>query len=79
MSKKEDKNDVELMFVIMQPTRQRILKALREAKEPMYIKEIADKTGEDQRIVSFHLATLAEYGLVEGEYQEIGAHPLNVR
>lgn len=74
MSKKEDV-DLQLMYVIMQPTRQRILKALRDAKDPMYIAEIASKIGEEARTVSFHVATLAEYGLVEGEYREIGPHP----
>lgn len=75
MSNEEDKKDLQLMYVIMQPTRQKILKALREAKDPMYIREIADKIGEEPRIISFHLATLAEYGLVEGEYREIEGHP----
>ena len=62
------------IYVLMQPTRQKIIKALREAKsagKTLYIKDIADKVGEPGRNVSFHLARLAENGFVKGEYREI--------
>src|SRR5690242_9392746 len=64
------------IYVLMQPTRQKIIKTLREAKsagKTLYIKEIADRVGEPERNVSFHLATLAENGFVKGEYREISA------
>ena len=59
-----------LLYVLMQPTRQKIIKLL-QLGEPLYIEQIAEKIGEDRRSVSFHLATLAENGFVEGEYREI--------
>jgi predicted ArsR family transcriptional regulator len=64
-------NDFDLLYVLMQPTRQKIIKLLKESKEPLYIAQIAEKIGETPRNVSFHLQTLAEYGFVDGEYHEI--------
>ncbi len=72
MPTNEEESDIQLLYVLMQPTRQKIIKTLREAKgRPMYIKEIADKIEETPRNVSFHLATLSEFGFVQGEYREI--------
>jgi predicted ArsR family transcriptional regulator len=68
---KAEKADLHLRYVMMQPTRQKILRVLKASPEPLYIKQIADKISEDPRTVSFHLATLAENGFVEGEYREI--------
>jgi len=59
-----------LLYILMQPTRQKIVKLLQSG-EPLYIEQIADKIKEDRRSVSFHLATLAENGFVEGEYKII--------
>jgi predicted ArsR family transcriptional regulator len=59
-----------LLYILMQPTRQKIVKLLRSS-EPLYIEQIAEKINEDRRSVSFHLATLAENGIVEGEYRLI--------
>jgi len=63
--------DLELLYVLVQPTRQKIIKFLKNANEPVHIKEIAGQIGESPRNTSFHLATLAEHGFVEGEYREI--------
>ena len=63
--------DLGLLYVLLQPTRQKIVHLLKESKEPMYIKQIADEIGESERNVSFHLLTLAENGLVDGQYREI--------
>ena len=60
-----------LVAVMMQGKRQRIIQLLRNSKEPLWIGQIAKKIGETHRLTSFHLATLAEYGLVDGEYREI--------
>jgi predicted ArsR family transcriptional regulator len=74
MSQNEMENrELQLVYALMQPTRQKIIKVLRASKEPLYIKQIAAEIGEKERNVSFHLATLAEYGFVEGEYREIEA------
>lgn len=65
-----------LLYILMQPTRQKIVRLL-QTSEPMYIEQIADKINEDRRVVSFHLATLAENGFVEGEYRLIEAATKN--
>ena len=63
---------IEEIHVLTQPTRLKIINVLREAGEPLYIEQIAKRIkGVDRRSVSFHLATLAEYGFVKGEYREI--------
>ncbi len=72
-TKSAEESDLQLLYVLMQPTRQKIIRLLKESKEPLYIAEIAEKVGESPRNVSFHLATMAEYGLVDGEYREIEA------
>jgi len=59
------------LFVLLQPTRWKIINVLKEAREPLYIKEIAEKLGEDWKVVSFHLASLADAGFVEGEFRSI--------
>lgn len=59
-----------MLYVLMQPTRRKIVNLLQSEK-PMYIEQIAEKIGEDRRSVSFHLATLAENGFVEGDYELI--------
>lgn len=59
------------LFVLLQPTRWKIINILKESKEPLYIKEIADKVGEDWKVVSFHLAALDDVGFVEGEFRSI--------
>lgn len=62
------------LHVVTQPTRLKIINVLREAGEPLYIEQIAQRIkGVDRRSVSFHLATLAQYGFVKGEYREIEA------
>ncbi len=69
----EAETELELLYVLMQPTRRKIIRALKTARKPLYIKEIADQIEENERNVSFHLSTLAEYGFVDGEYREIEA------
>ena len=71
--REKEESDIQLLYVLMQPTRQKIIRELKSSKEPMYIQQIAEKIGETARNVSFHLATLAEYGFVDGEYREIKA------
>jgi predicted ArsR family transcriptional regulator len=73
MENKSEESDLQLLYVLMQPTRQKIIRELKAAGEPLYIQQIADKIGESARNVSFHLATLAERGFVDGEYREIQA------
>lgn len=72
MQSEIDKTDLAKLYVLMQPTRQRIIQLLRKnPTNPMYIREIAEKIVESERNTSFHLSTLAEHGFVTGEYREI--------
>ncbi len=57
--------------MILQPVRYKIYKALKEAGEPLYIDEIANRIKEDRRLVSFHLATLEQYGFAKSEFKVI--------
>lgn len=68
---KNRENLTNQLYVIMQPIRLKIVRLLEESKDPLYIEQIAEKIEEDRRTVSFHLATLAENGFVEGDYQII--------
>jgi predicted transcriptional regulator len=67
---KEERLDREL-YVLMQPTRWKIIQALKNAKAPLYIEELAKQVGEDRKNIAFHLLTLAEYGFVDSEYRVI--------
>ena len=71
-SRNNSESDLELLYVLMQPTRQKIIRLLKESNKPLYVREIADKIDESERNTSFHLSTLAEKGFVDGEYREIG-------
>ena len=59
------------LFVLFQPMRWKIVKVLKEAGEPLYIKEIAKRLNEDWKKVSFHLSKLADSGFVVGEFRSI--------
>jgi DNA-binding transcriptional ArsR family regulator len=59
------------LLILLQPMRRRIVEVLREAGRPLYIREIADRLGEDWRLVSYHLTALADAGFVEGEFRVI--------
>jgi DNA-binding transcriptional ArsR family regulator len=67
------------LLILLQPMRMRIIKVLREAGKPLYIREIADRLGEDWKIVSYHLTALADAGFVEGEFRVIEPPKSNPR
>lgn len=67
----ERANQLNQLYILLQPTRQKIIHTLKGASAPMYIKEIADAIGESHRDTSFHLATLSANGFVEGKFREI--------
>jgi len=71
VTKNDEENLANQLYVIMQPIRLKIVRLLKENKEPLYIEQIAEKVKEDRRTVSFHLATLAENGFVDGDYEII--------
>jgi len=64
---------ISLLHELVQPMRYKIIQTLAQARKPLYIGEIAKRIGVDRREVSFHLAALAEHGLVEGEWRVIEA------
>jgi predicted ArsR family transcriptional regulator len=71
LNETERVNQLNQLYILLQPTRQKIIRTLKAANEPMYIKEIADAIQESHRDTSFHLATLAANGFVEGKFREI--------
>lgn len=67
-----NKETVQGMYILTQPTRLQIINVLKEAGGSMYIEQIAKKIkGVNRRSVSFHLTTLAQHGFLKGEYREI--------
>ena len=71
LSHSKDSRDLELLHVLMQPTRRKVLEILIKNEDLLYIKEIAKQIQESQRNTSFHLTKLAEEGFVEGEFRPI--------
>jgi len=67
--KSSEKQSIPITHIITHPMRYKIIETLSKQNEPMFIEQIADKIGADRRLVSFHLATMMEHGLVEGEYK----------
>ena len=62
---------LELLHIMSQPTRRKVLEVLLKHDEPLYIKEIADIIDTTERNTSFHLARLAKKQVVEGEFKPI--------
>jgi len=57
--------------VLLQPTRYKIVVALKTANRPMYVDEIAHKIGEKPRLTSFHLAMMEHGGFLSSEWKEV--------
>jgi DNA-binding transcriptional ArsR family regulator len=66
----EERLDKEL-YILLQPTRWKIVQALKKGEGPLYIEELAKRVGEERKNVAFHLLALAEYGFVDSEYRVI--------
>jgi len=62
---------LDLLHVMNQPTRRKVLEILSKSKEPLYIREIAIEIRASERNTSFHLTKLAENELVDGEFKPI--------
>jgi predicted ArsR family transcriptional regulator len=58
-------------LIMLHPIRWKILSTLKKEGSPMYIDSIAKMIGTDRRLVSFHLATLEEYGFLESEFKVV--------
>ena len=63
---------IEEAHVLLHPIRFRILELLME--KTMHISEISKATGEERRLVTYHLLTLEEHGFVDSKY-EISEQP----
>jgi len=57
--------------IMLHPIRWKILMTLEEKGTEMYIDQIADSIGEDRRLVSFHLGTLEESGILTSEFKVV--------
>jgi predicted ArsR family transcriptional regulator len=69
MSWKMGSSAIEDIHILTHPLRYRIAETLTKSKEPMFIGQIAEAVRADARLVSFHLATMLDYGFVEGEWK----------
>ena len=59
---------VDLAYVMLHPVRRQIDDLLRKGDSPAYIAQIAKKIQVNEKLASFHLATLLSYDLVEGNW-----------
>jgi len=58
-------------LILLHPERWSIIKTLKASSSPLYINKIAEKSGVDRRLVSYHLSVLEQYGFVESEFKII--------
>ena len=58
-------------LIMLHPIRWNILMTLKSTGAEMYIDPIADAVEKDRRLVSFHLATLEEYGFLKSEFKVV--------
>ena len=56
------------LSILLFPTRYEIYRKLKEAGEPLYASEIAEKIGVDRKLISFHLSSLERHGFVTSEF-----------
>ncbi len=68
---KNNENVIEEGLILLHPERWKLIKALREIKEPLFIGELAEKLKMDRRLVSYHLSTLEQHGFVKSEFKII--------
>lgn len=57
-----------LIHVMTHPVRNKIIKLLKDDPETLYITQIAKKLDISNRLASFHLVSLLQYGLVDGTW-----------
>src|SRR5437667_10692723 len=55
--------------LMMQPTRFKILRHLRQSQKPQFVEQIAKAVEVHPRLVSHHLDVLQDQGLVESRYE----------
>ena len=61
--------EIDLAYVLLHPMRRQIVLLLKKESSPLYISEIARRLKMDNKLTSFHLATLLQYDLVSGEWE----------
>ena len=65
-----DQEMVKSGIIMLHPIRLKILHVLEEKGE-MYIESIAEDTGIDRRLISFHLSTLQNNGFLESVFKVV--------
>nr|MDO8082068.1 ArsR family transcriptional regulator [Candidatus Freyarchaeota archaeon] len=58
----------EMTYNVLPPIRFKIVNLLLK-EAPLYIAQIAEKIGEERRLVSYHLTSLSKAGIVEAEWK----------
>lgn len=58
-------------LIMLHPERRKIIELLKERNTALFIGDIADKTGIERRLVSYHLNTLQENGFAQSEFKVI--------
>lgn len=71
--KKEEKIS-KLRYIIMHPIRYRIVREIEKSGKS-YINRIAKKLRLDRKLVSYHLLTLSQHGVIVGNYGLRGGPP----
>lgn len=64
-----------LRYIMAHPMRARIIEALTKLGRPMCIPEIANELGIKRKLVSYHVLTLLQQGIVAGEYRPYRGSP----
>jgi len=64
----EELDPLDCAYLMFHPVRRRIIDMMRSKNSPVYIARVADELGLDPKLVSFHIATLLQYKLVEGKW-----------
>ena len=62
---------LERIAVVCHPTRFKILELLLENEEGLYIQQLAEKTGENRKINSYHLRALERHDLLHSELKSV--------
>jgi predicted transcriptional regulator len=67
----DTKENLNLMYFFMHPTRQKIIRALLEANMPLYVPDIVKKIGEREKLIEWHLKRMESFGLVDADYRVV--------
>ena len=67
--KREDiEESFDLAYVLLHPIRRKIVEKMMRGNSPIHIAQVAKEFEIDEKLASFHLASMLQYGLVKGEW-----------